>query len=144
MRLSSRKVKKESKFELQMTSMIDMVFLLLIFFMTTSSFRKTERELDSAIKVKGRSARAATANLEPAIIEVVRGGSGEFVYKMGTREIETADELTEVLSQFRNKLDGAYVRVTDEAPFDMAATAIQACKTANFLGVSYVPLTTSP
>ena len=144
MRLSSHKVKKESKFELQMTSMIDMVFLLLIFFMTTSSFRKTERELDSAIRVKSKTARAAASNLEPAIIEVVRGGGGEFVYKVGTHELTTQDELEDLLGKFGNKIDGAYVRVADEAPFEMAATAIQACKTAKFLGVSYVPHSGNP
>lgn len=143
MRLTNRKVKKETKFELQMTSMIDMVFLLLIFFMTTSSFVKTERELDSSIKVKSKSAKAKS-NLEPAIVEVVQGGGGEYVYKMGAREITSADELTTVLMQFPSKIDGAFVRVADDAPFDMAAAAIQACKSANFLGVSYVPLSATP
>lgn len=140
MRLSSRKVKKETKFELQMTSMIDMVFLLLIFFMTTSSFVKTERELDAGIKVKSKS-KAAKSNLEPAIVEIVRGEGGEYVYKMGAREMTSAEELAGVLIQFPSKVDGAFVRVEDEAPFDMAATAIQACKDAKFLGVSYVPFT---
>ena len=143
MRLSTRKAKKDSKLELQMTSMIDMVFLLLIFFMATSSFVKTEKELDSAIKVKSKS-QAVKNNLEPAIIEIVTGDSGAFVFKMGSREILTADELEDVLTQFPNKLDGAFVRVADEAPFEMAASAIRAAKAANFLGVSYVPLHATP
>ena len=45
MRLSSHKLQRETHLELPMTSMIDVVFLLLIFFMTTSAFVKTEREL---------------------------------------------------------------------------------------------------
>src|SRR5438067_1313333 len=116
MRLTNRKVKKGSKFELQMTSMIDVVFLLLIFFITTSSFKSTERELDSSIKVKSKS-KAVKSNLEPAIIEVVRGGEGQFVYKMGGREMTSFEELTSVLKQFPSKVDGAFVRVADEAPF---------------------------
>jgi hypothetical protein len=47
MKLSSHKIERESRLELSMTSMIDVVFLLLIFFMTTSSIHETERELDS-------------------------------------------------------------------------------------------------
>src|SRR5437588_267016 len=82
------------RFELQMTSMIDMVFLLLIFFMVTASFVQTERDMAAAVKVKSKSARTAVSNLEPAIIEVTRGGSGAFVYKLGGREIGSASELT--------------------------------------------------
>ena len=122
-----------------MTSMIDVVFLLLIFFMTTASFVKTERNLDPNIKVNRKSASQSQSDLEPAIVEVTQGVTG-FVYKLGGREITTVDELTSVLRQFDNKLDGAFVRVSDEAPLRMAAAAIQACKTAGFTGVSYIPI----
>jgi biopolymer transport protein ExbD len=129
--------------ELSMTSMIDVVFLLLIFFMTTASFVRTERELDPAIKVNSRSASQADNDMEPAIVEVVSGSSGGFVYRLGTRELISAGELEGVLRQFENKVDGAFVRVSDEAPFRMAASAIQACKTAGFSTVSYIPLESS-
>jgi len=52
----------------------------------------------------------------------------------------SGDELENVLRAFPNKLDGAFVRVSDRAPFRMAATAIQACKDADFVAVSYVPM----
>ncbi len=122
-----------------MTSMIDVVFLLLIFFMTTSSFIPTERELDSGIQVENQAADKAQSDFEPAIIDVVRSGD-RFVYRLGSREIATQQELSNVLQQFENKADGAFVRVSDEAPFDLAAAAIQACKTARFSTVSYVPM----
>lgn len=138
MKLSSRKVQHEQKVVLSMTSMIDVVFLLLIFFMTTASFVKTERDLDSAIKVNEKSA-AEASDLEPAIVEIVSGGSG-FVFRVGAREMVSPDELTNVLAAFPNKLDGAFVRVADGAPFHMAASAIQACKDADFVSVSYVPM----
>jgi biopolymer transport protein ExbD len=138
MRLSSRKLERDRKITLSMTSMIDVVFLLLIFFMTTASFVKTERDLDSAIKVDKNSS-AAASDLEPAIVEVVAGGSG-FIYRVGSREMTSQDELTDVMRGFPNKLDGAYVRVSDGAPFHMAASAIQACKDAEFDSVWYVPM----
>ncbi len=119
-----------------MTSMIDVVFLLLIFFMITSSFVKTERELDSNIKNQDSSSSAS--DMEPAIVEIVESG-GQFVYRVGAREVRVASELTAILRQFPNKLDGAYVKVSDDAPFHMAAAAIQACKDADFTTVTYVP-----
>jgi biopolymer transport protein ExbD len=138
-KLTSRRVQRDRKIELSMTSMIDVVFLLLIFFMTTASFVRTERNLDSAIKVKSRSASRQASDLEPAIVEV-RGGSSGFVYQVGEREMTSLQELIGVLRQFENKIDGAFVRVSDEAPFRMAASAVQACKSSGFDTVSYIPL----
>ena len=74
MRLSSRK--SGASVDMQMTSMIDIVFLLLIFFMVTSSFSLAERELDSAIKVRRAALSSAASDLQPAIVEVLRGSGG--------------------------------------------------------------------
>lgn len=137
MKLSSRKVGGR-KVELMMTPMIDVVFQLLIFFMCTAAFVRTERHLDPAIQVR-RQGAAAASHLEPAIVEVTHGDTG-FVYKIGNRQLSSQDELTGVLKKFDNKVDGAFVRAADDAPYGMAAAAIQACKSAGFLSVSYVPL----
>jgi len=144
MRLSSRKLERGTKIELSMASMIDVVFLLLIFFMTTAAFVKTERNLDSSINVNRKSASNATSDLEPTIIEIVRGEGGRYVFKLGAREITSFDELTKLeltklLRRMENKEDGAFVCVSDGAPFGMAAAAIQACKTAGYATVRYVP-----
>lgn len=140
MKLTSRSGRHQSKIELQMASMIDVVFLLLIFFIVTSSFNKTERELDPAIKVQKTAPAQAASDLAPAIVDVTRGAAGSYVYKVGGREMTSAAELTDVLRQFDNKLDGAFIRVEDDAPFQMAADAIQASKNARFSLVFYVPL----
>jgi len=135
MKLSSR---KKTQIDMQMTSMIDCVFLLLIFFMVTSSFALAERELDPGIKIERASSRAAS-DLAPAIVDVVHGTS-EFVFRLGGRDFTAQADLTDILRKFDNKLDGAFVRAADDAPFDMAAAAIQSCKDAGFQKVSYVPL----
>jgi biopolymer transport protein ExbD len=137
MKLTSRSRQKEHTIELCMTSMIDVVFLLLIFFMTTSSFLQTERNLDPAIKLREKSASEVVSDLEPAVVAVQESG-GRFVYRVGGREITSSQELTRILRQFPDKSD-AFVQVSDEAPFAMAAAAVQACKTAGFFLVSYVP-----
>ncbi|HAY79625.1 MAG TPA: hypothetical protein DCY79_07450 [Planctomycetaceae bacterium] len=141
MKLSSRKIERNKHVELTMTSMIDVVFLLLIFFMVFSSFLDTERNLDSAIKVK-KSSSANSSDLERAIVEVVRQGDIA-IYRVGSRAITDEAELRRILEQFPNKADGAFVRVEDGVPFGMAATAVQACKSADFLAVSYIPIESS-
>lgn len=137
MRLTNRRTQHGEKIELSMTSMIDVVFLLLIFFMTTASFVKTERQLDSNIKNQDSSSSSAS-DMEPAIVDIVNSG-GRFVFRVGAREVLDASELTDILRQFPSKLDGAYVKVSDEAPFGMVAAAIQSCKDADFTIVTYVP-----
>jgi biopolymer transport protein ExbD len=121
-----------------MTSMIDVVFLLLIFFMTTASFVKTESNLESTITVQRTSSSQRPRDLEPAIVDVTQGAGG-WVYRLGEREVQTLGELEQILRGFEYKLDGAFVRVSDAAPYGMAATAIQACKSAGFPIVSYIP-----
>lgn len=138
MKLSSRKTSRTKTIELSMTSMIDVVFLLLIFFMVTTVFVDPERNLASGIQVQNKSA-SSPSDLEPAIIEIVDRG-GVFVYKLGSREFSAGEEekLVQLLGAF-DKADGAFVRVSDGAPFGMSAAAIQACKDAKFTSVSYVP-----
>ena len=133
-RLSSRK--SGASVDMQMTSMIDVVFLLLIFFMATSGFTVAERELDPKLVVDKPSSTRSTSRMEPAIIDIVPSGSG-FVYKLGGREFKTTAELRSVLRKLENKGDGAVVRGDDKAPFDMAPAAIQACKDAGFINVRY-------
>ncbi len=145
MKLSSHKSDRDSKLELSMTSMIDVVFLLLIFFVMTASLVKTERELKSAIKTS-KQAPSQTSDFEPAIIDIVPSGGG-FAFKIGSNEIaptkpeKDTQELTKILRAFPSSAKGygAFVRVSDEAPFQMAATAIQSAKAAGFVDVTYVP-----
>ncbi len=120
-----------------MTSMIDVVFLLLIFFMVTTSFRKTERELDPAVKSQQQS-NAAQSDFEPVIVEVTKEGGRTF-FRLGTATYTTDAQLIALLKQFDQKQDGAYVKVSDAAEFGFAARAMQACKTAGFSAVSYIP-----
>jgi biopolymer transport protein ExbD len=125
--------------ELMMTSMIDVVFLLLIYFMTTTATWLPEQELDSAIKVERTGGQSAEQDVRPLIIDVVPTDSG-FGYRVGLREISTLDELRELVRQYPNKTAGAFVRVDDRVPFGLAAKAIHVCRDADYLPVSYIPL----
>ena len=135
MKLSHRKLQRGRSITLDLTSMIDVVFLLLIFFLLNVSFQLTERDLDAAIQDQSRSGKRN--QFEPVIVEFERRGD-RHVYKLGAAPIDDAAMLTRTLRQFPNKIDGAFVRVTDDAPFAMVAAAVQACHDAGFLAVSYV------
>ena len=89
MKLSSHKINRESRLDLEMTSMIDVVFLLLIFFMVTTSVVMAERQMRAAIKVDEKTASQSASDLEPAIVEVVRSGS-RHVYRLGAREFTSS------------------------------------------------------
>ena len=127
-----------------MTSMIDVVFLLLIFFLVTTTFVKAERQLRPAIQVQEQKEESSSQGfLEPAVVKVQRV-NGRDLFKVGGRELTNYDELLELLRAFENKDDGSFVIVQDGASFDFTAKAIQACRQAGFSTVSYVPADQAP
>jgi biopolymer transport protein ExbD len=139
MRLSSRKSARTVRFELSMVSMIDVVFLLLIFFLVTTTFVRPEVRVASAIRTQLESVSTSASDLEPARIEIVQRGA-EFVYRIGRTESTHWETIENVLTTFRRKDAGAFVRCVDDAPFDLPARAIHACKRLGFEPVTYLQL----
>ena len=137
MKLTSRKPNRRKRVALSMTSMIDVVFLLLIFFMTTAAFVDSERALDPNVKAETSSSGQGD-DQEPVMIEIVER-DGQFVYQLGARTLTDAAELTALLRRMPPTSQGAFVRGSDAAPYGMAAAAIQACKSAAYTAVTYVP-----
>ena len=125
-----------------MTSMIDVVFLLLIFFLVTTTFLRPEKQVKSAIKVIEQDARQSRSDLEPAMVDVVLQ-SEQVIFKLGAIRTSNIAEIRKTLEQFENKSDGAFVRVADDVPFEQAAQAIGACRASGFDSVSYLPLRTN-
>lgn len=122
--------------ELPLTSLIDVIFLLLIFFMVTSSMSVPEAQLASALQVD-RTAAGRASDLQPQIVHVeMRDGRAAF--RLGERVFFDKRELTSLLSALP-KEGGVFVRVSDAVPVEAAAAALQASKDAGFSRVSYVP-----
>ncbi|MEM7457270.1 MAG: biopolymer transporter ExbD [Planctomycetota bacterium] len=141
MRLSTRYQRRNQKLELSMTSMIDVVFLLLIFFLVTTTFVRPERQLNPGIKVEERSADDAASNEDPVIIDVVR--QGELVlFQLEALRTNDLEEISRALEVFSDevKQQGAFIRVAADVPFEPVAQAIGACKANGFKGVHYVPI----
>jgi len=138
MKLSNRQPEREIE-ELSLTSMIDVVFLLLIFFVTTASFVRTEREMYSNIEFQNSSSANVNNDLERASVIVEATAEGPR-YTVGYRTFTSPSELETFLTDhFQRAAPGAYVYVSEGVPFRWAAAAIHACESANLGSVAYVP-----
>ncbi|MEM7623367.1 MAG: biopolymer transporter ExbD [Planctomycetota bacterium] len=139
MRLGRRAKTSFDAGSLPMTSMIDVVFLLLIFFMVTATFAEQEETLPSALSAEGRSAQEEP--LEPQIVRVgPEPGDGDAgaMFVIGSNRVRTKRELTAVLSRLP-KGPGVIVQVADDAPIWAAAAAMQAALDAGFEKRTYAP-----
>ena len=138
MKLNSRHRQQFRRLELSMTSMIDVVFLLLIFFLVTTTFVRPERQLLSAIQSNEREVAKSEKLLEPALVDVQKVGE-QVVFRIGAISTDDIGDIKKVLKGFENKSEGAWVRVADNVPFEYAAEAIGACRASGFSSVAYLP-----
>ena len=139
MKLSNRQPSREqAKIELSMTSMIDVVFLLLIFFLVTATFVQPERQILADVQKQGAMGTLQATDLQPAVVQITEQG-GQTQFQLGAIRTVALEDLEEPLRGFQNKTDGAFVRVSNEVPFEKVVQAIDLCKTAGFDSVAYVP-----
>lgn len=139
MKLSSRSHAGSRKgLEISMTSMIDVVFLLLIFFLVTTTFIKPERQMNSNIQVEQTDAGLQTTEFEPAIVDIFQLG-GQVLYKMGAVKTNDLGRIEKIMASFGDKSAGGFVRVGTDVPFGHPAKVIGAFKANGFVQVSYLP-----
>jgi len=118
-----------------MTSMIDVVFLLLVFFLVTSNFSGRETRIDASLLPSDRGGRAP--ELQPQIIEVDRDSDGA-AYTLGSRRYRDPAALTATLRSLP-KEPGVVIRATPRADIGAIAGAMQAASDAGFEKRSYAP-----
>lgn len=121
---------------LPLTSLIDVVFLLLIYFIVTSTVTAPESELAAALAKE--EASSSPSPLAPQDVLVGAGPDGAGVFTLGARTIRDRAELLSVL-QALPKDAGVSIRVRDDAPVAAAAAAWQTARDAGFGKVTYVP-----
>jgi biopolymer transport protein ExbD len=115
--------------------MIDVVFLLLIFFMTTTTLATPESQLGAALQ--SQEGRASAVDLEPQIVDVEPDADAP-IFRLASRRFTDAASLRDALARLP-KDQGVFVRVADDARVEWAAAALQAARDAGFTKVSYVP-----
>lgn len=114
---------------LNLTSMMDVVFLLLIFFLTATEFSKEEaEERDISLQVpQVVDGGALSAGPEKRVINVYRDGRVAL-----DQEDVTMEELTQRLASAHRQYNelGVVVRGDGEGRFQRVAEVLNACKQA--------------
>lgn len=121
---------------LPLTSLIDVVFLLLVYFLVTSSFTEPERDLSSVVQMDGGGVRVS--ELVPQVVEIGRGVGGRVEFRIGGHVTVTQSGLREIL-QSLPKEAGVAIRAGSDVPISAVAAAMQASQDAGFVKRSYVP-----
>lgn len=121
---------------LPLTSMIDVVFLLLVYFLVTSNFAQPERDISSAVQSEGGGVQVS--ELQPQIIDIRNGENGTIVFQIGSHSVGDQESLRAVLSSLP-KEPGVAIRARKDVPIRAVAAAMQASQDAGFIRRSYVP-----
>ena len=126
------KTDDEQEIGLNLTSLIDVVFLLLIFFMVSTTFLNIEKEMDLELP-EATSGRPEEMEQDEIIINVLADGR----LKMGNAFYD-ADQLTERLRQvaMANKDTPVTIRGDKGTDFQNAVRAMDACMRANLRRIS--------
>ena len=118
--------------------MIDVTFLLLLYFMVTTVLAKPEDRLSPSLQTTRENPAGASADFQPQIVEVLAVG-GAPAFRLGTAVIRDKTALTEALAVL-HKPSGLFVKVYGDVPVAAAAAALQAARDAGFDQVTYVPV----
>ena len=137
MKFGRGKPKRGTSATLNMSSMIDVTFLLLIYFILTTVFSPPEDQLTPALKVEQGSA-SKESDLEPQIVSVTSIGSQQ-VYQIGDQTIPDRSKLAMILVRLPND-PGIIIRVDDAVTVGFAIAAVQEARDAGFERVTYVPV----
>lgn len=121
---------------LPLVAMIDVVLFILLYFIMAGNLAPVEQNLETALRTDTRSS-ARSEDLLPQVLTVEMRGES-VVYAVGPRAVSDRSALVELLGRLPKRA-GVAVRVSGAVPVWAAAGAVQACKDAGFLRVSYVP-----
>ncbi|MHC4106563.1 MAG: ExbD/TolR family protein [Planctomycetota bacterium] len=122
---------------LNLASMIDVTFLLLIYFMVSTVLARPEDRLSPTLQTEREAIEAGMSDFQPQIVEVLVV-DGAPAYRVGARVLRTRAELVEVLGGLP-KTVGVFVKVFDQVSVGFAVVAVQTARDAGFEQVTYVP-----
>lgn len=126
-----------NRIQLNLASMIDVVFLLLIFFLFSSVITPSESQLTPNIQTQSANSASRSTDFAPQVVSV-DVVDGQPAYLIGSRIIKDRGELLTLLRDLPHEL-GVFVKVDDTVPIGFAVGALQCCRDAGFDKVTYVP-----
>lgn len=110
---------------LSVTPLIDVVFLLLIFFLVASRFAEEERELDLNLP---SVSEALPASIQPEELVVNIDKEGRFFIDGGFRQLEQVEQILRRAQVNNPHTQSVVIRADKEANWDHVATAMNLCK----------------
>jgi biopolymer transport protein ExbD len=118
--------------QLNLTSMIDVLFLLIIFFVVGTEFIKAERQIELQLPQVSKN-EALSAAPEKKIVNIYR--DGQITYE---RQEVSLEQLQTQLTAAREKYLGLGVLVRGDAsvPFERVANVLSTCKQAGIQDLS--------
>ena len=125
-----------SRATLSLSSMIDVTFLLLIYFIVTTVLSKPEDQLNPALLIDQGSV-VEDSLMDPQII-YVQTKNLQLIYKLGSQQFSDRSALAEVLKVLP-KEPGIIIKADDSVTVGFAVAAIQESRDAGFTKVTYVP-----
>jgi biopolymer transport protein ExbD len=129
--------RRTQRITLNLASMIDVTFLLLIYFMVTTVLAKQEDRLSPTLQTENESVSGEQTDFQPQII-LVMNIDGTPGYQLGPSIFREKTALIEALAGLP-KTAGVFVHVHNQVPVGFAVSAIQAARDAGFDQVTYVP-----
>ncbi len=138
MRFQKRRSRvRVDRLTMNLASMIDVTFLLLVYFIVSTVMARPEDQLTSAIQTRDAESAGAEIDYQPQVVEVVAIDGVPF-YVIGNRRLGDLAGLRRVLEDLPTEL-GVFIRVSADLPVDFALAAVQAARDAGFEQVTYVP-----
>ena len=120
--------------QLSLAPMIDVVFLLLIFFMCTTTFKKLEKDLPSKMPEVGRGAQQ---DFDPVRILVSKAAKGVLV-TCNDQPCATIDDLVGRLRALRAIANvPVVIEGQPTVPFGYMVASLDACYQADFQRVAF-------
>jgi biopolymer transport protein ExbD len=131
------KKKRRIGISIDMTPMVDVAFLLLIFFMCTTQFKPPEKdkialpESNSEAKAPETGVITIAVTAAPKVRVIWRQGGEEVTREMGPEAVAT--DMATVLSNARSASPAAriIVKMDKDAPYGVMADIMPALQTAN-------------
>ena len=121
---------------LNLASMIDVVFLLLIYLIITMVIRAEEDHLSPTLQTRREAGSGAISDFQPQIIDVLPL-DGAPAYRLGSRVMTGRADLAVAIQELPRSV-GVIVRVYEGVPVGFAVAALQLAHDAGFEQVTYV------
>ncbi len=134
---------REEASELPIAPMIDVVFLLLVYFMVSSSIQKQEADIGFSLPAMVKTSDPVSFPDEQMIEIDASGKAWVNGYAYDDPTEPRYEKLSQMLTRYREGADASqsHARVTiapsDEAPHQMVVRVLDACQVAGLESVSF-------